>query len=80
MRIAGKEHCAAFNLYGVLGGIEVLPAMKKSGEISADGIHYTHQGYARHGKLLATALLKSMNSEIKTKSSPMLFTSSHLDR
>lgn len=80
MRIAGKEHCAAFNLYGALGGIEVLPALKKSGEISADGIHYSHQGYARHGKLLATALLKSMNSEIKTQSSPMLFTSSHPDR
>lgn len=68
-KLADSHHCAVWNFFGVMGGLNSVPAWYSNGMMQKDRVHFTPKGYHLKGDLLFSALIKAYGNHLESLSS-----------
>jgi lysophospholipase L1-like esterase len=67
-QIARDNHCAVWDLYTVMGGMNSIQTWYRHGLAARDRIHLTQKGYTLQGDLFFNAFLKAYDEHIEANS------------
>ncbi|MCB0395625.1 MAG: hypothetical protein KDD36_03170 [Flavobacteriales bacterium] len=65
-RLARKHHGAVWDLFSVMGGLDVITEWEKNGLARKDKVHFSREGYLLVGDLMYEAVMKAYDEHLST--------------